>query len=85
MRTLDFSVLTVRGDANRFLEKRYAYNGSNLEYEGWSYKPNASTSEEIWLILKYSYTGSMVIRQQLPDNGPSFKYAWDDRATYFAA
>lgn len=83
-RPLDFSVIPIRGDADQFLEKRFAYNGSNLEYVGWSKKPNASTSDAIWYIIKNSYTGSDITRQQLPDEGPFFKYVWDDRATYFS-
>jgi len=83
-RPLDFSVITIRGDVNDFMEKRYAYNGSNLEYVGWAKKPNCPTSASIWYIIKLSYSGSNVIRQQLPDEGPYFKYVWDDRATYFS-
>ena len=83
-RPLDFSVMPIRGDADDFLEKRYAYNGSNLEYVGWSKKPNCPTDAPLWYIIKLSYTGSNVVRQQLPDEGPFFKYAWDDRATYFS-
>ncbi len=84
MRLLDFSVLSIRGAADDFLEKRYAYNGSDLQYEGWTYKPNASTSAEVWYIVKYTVAGGVVTRQQLPDHGPSFQYSWDDRATYFS-
>jgi hypothetical protein len=83
VRPLDFSVIKVRGSADDFLEKRYAYNGSNLEYEGWTQKPNGSVAAPIWYIVKYTYSGSNVIRQQLPDDGPYFKYVWDDRSTYF--
>lgn len=83
-RPLDFSVFPIEGNADDFLEKRYAYNGSNLEYEGWSKKPNCATTQPLWYIVKYTYTGSNVIRQQLPVEGPYFKYVWDDRATYFS-
>ncbi len=83
-RPLDFSVMPIRGDADDFLEKRYAYNGSNLEYVGWSKKPNCPTDSELWYVIKLSYSGSSVVRQQLPDEGPFFKYTWDDRATYFS-
>lgn len=83
-RPLDFSVIEIRGSADQFLEKRYAYTGSLLEYEGWCKKPNGATDQPIWLILKYTYTGSAQVRQRLPDDGPYFKYVWDDRATYFS-
>jgi len=84
VRPLDFSVLPIRGNADDFLEKRYAYLGSDIEYEGWSKKPNAPTDEPIWFIKKNSYSGSLVTREQLPDEGPFFKYIWNDRATYFS-
>lgn len=84
VRPIDFSTISVRGDLSDFMEKRFAYNGSNLEYVGWTQKANASTSEPIWFIIKNSYSGSDKTRQQLPDDGPFFKYTWDDRATYFS-
>ena len=83
-RPLDFSVMPIRGNANDFLEKRYAYSGSNVEYVGWAKKPNCPTDQPLWYIIKFTYTGSDVMRQQLPDEGPLFKYIWDDRATYFS-
>lgn len=84
VRPMDFSVITVRGAFDDFAEKRYAYTGSNVEYEGWSAKPNAATDQPIWYIVKYTYAGGLVTRQQLPDDGPYFQYAWDDRATLFS-
>lgn len=83
-RPLDFSVMPIRGSADDFLEKRYEYSAGLLIYEGWAKKPNCPTDLAAWYIVKYSYSGSSVIRQQLPDNGPFFKYAWDDRATIFS-
>lgn len=83
-RPLDFSSIEIRGSADQFLEKRYSYNTGLLEYEGWCKKANAATDQDIWLIVKYTYSGSSLLRQQLPDQGPFFKYAWDDRATYFS-
>jgi hypothetical protein len=83
-RPLDFSVIPIHANADDFVEKRYAYNGSDLEYEGWSKKPNASTDQPVWFIVKYSYTGTDLTRQQLPDDGPKFIYIWDSRNTYFS-
>lgn len=84
VRAVDFSVMPVRIDADDILEKRYAYSGDNVEFEGWVKKPNASTAAQIWYIAKYTYSGDNVTRQQLPDNGPFFSYSWDDRATIFS-
>lgn len=81
----DFSLLNVTGDPGSFWEQRMAYDGSgNLEYLGFCKQPNGSTSESIWLIVKYTYSGSNVTRQQMADDGPKFGYAWDSRATYFS-
>lgn len=82
-RPLDFSIIPVHADANTFLEKRYAYSGSNLEYIGWTNRANAPTSIPIWFIIKLIYSGSDVTHQQLPNAGTNFEYIWDDRATYF--
>lgn len=83
VRPLDFSIIPVHADADMFLEKRYAYNGSNLEYIGWTHVADASTARPIWFIIKLEYTGSDVTHQQLPNDGTNFTYVWDDRATYF--
>lgn len=54
-------------------------------YVGKSIIPNASTSEKIWYIKKLYYdVNGFIDRVQLPDDGPSFTYSWDDRATYFS-
>lgn len=84
VRPIDFSNIAVRGDLNDFMEKRFVYSGSNLEYIGWTQTANASTSAPVWFIVKNSYNGSNITRQQLPDDGPYFKYVFDDRATYFS-
>jgi len=80
----DFSDIALTGDPVLFLEERRAYTGSDVEYLGYCKKPNASTAELIWYIVKYTYVGGLRTRQQLPNSGPKFAYAWDDRATYFA-
>lgn len=84
VRPFDFSVIQVEMNADQLLEKRFAYTGSNVEYEGWAKKPNASTAEPVWYIVKYTYNAALRTRHQLPNDGPNFKYIWDDRATYFS-
>jgi hypothetical protein len=80
----EFSLLDIRGDFTNFIEIRQELDGSgNALYIGYSYKPNASTSEEVWFIVKRTFTGTSLTRQQLPDTGLKFNLAWDDRATYF--
>ena len=81
---LDYSLIEITGDAGSFLEERRAYSGSNLEYRGYSRVPNAATDQALWFIVKYSYSGSLQTRQQLPDDGPRFDYIWDNKATYFS-
>lgn len=79
----DYSYLNVVGDATIFWEKRIEYSGSNPIYIGYNRKANAPTSEDSWYIVKVTYSGSDPTYYQLPVDGPVFKYAWDDRATYF--
>lgn len=83
VRPIDFSAISVRGDLNDFMEKRYAYNGTDLEYVGWTQTANASAAAPVWFIIKNTYAGGAKTRQQLPDDGPYFKYVWNDRATLF--
>ena len=83
-RIKDFSVLESKANSELFLEKRMAYNGANLEYVGYSEKPNESAAADTWFIIKMEYTGANVVRYRLPNNGPKFSYVWNDRANYFA-
>lgn len=83
-RIKDYSILENVANSELFLEKRMSYNGANLEYVGYSRVPNESIDADTWYIIKMTYDGANVTRYQLPDNGPSFSYVWDDRATYFS-
>jgi len=80
----DFSIAEVRGDLSLFLEQRIEYSGDNPIYVGYNRGANAATDDETWYIIKMTYSGNNVTRVQLPDNGPQFKYAWDDRASLFS-
>lgn len=80
----DWSVVTLGGDFLDFLEKRMDNNvDGNPIYVGYNREPNAATTASTWLIVKITYSGTAPTRYQLPDDGPQFKYVWDDRATYF--
>ncbi len=79
----DYSILDVNINAETFFEKRMEYSGDNLIYIGYAKTPNASTADEIWFIVKLTYSGANPTRYQLPDDGAQFKYAWNDRATLF--
>lgn len=67
-------------------EVRIENNGSGQAvYIGKSILPNAPTNGTFWSILKCTYDGSnFLVRKQLPDQGQGFKYAWDNRASYFS-
>ena len=80
----DFSEINLAADPTLFLEERRSYSGTDLEYLGYSKKPNASTAQAVWYIVKYTSAATLRTRQQLPNSGPKFAYIWDDRATYFA-
>jgi len=53
-------------------------------YIGNCITPNGDEDALIWYIIKLSYTGGYITRQQLPDNGIGFLYAWSQRASYFS-
>ncbi len=53
-------------------------------YIGKAITPNADTAAKVWYIKKLSYDSNGFVNHiQLPVDGPSFTYSWDDRATYF--
>lgn len=84
-RISDYSSLNIAGDVSQFLEKRMENDGNdNPIFVGYNRSPNAPTDNLSWFIVKIEYSGTAPIRYQLPDEGPQFKYAWDDRATYFS-
>ena len=57
----------------------------NPLYVGYNPTPNAPTSDETWFIIKPQYDGNgFVNRVQQPDDGPTFTYSYDDRATLFS-
>ena len=66
-------------------EIRTENSGSGqILYIGKCQSPGGDTAEPIWFIKKLYYDGmNFLNRVQLPDDGLGFKYAWDDRATYF--
>lgn len=60
-------------------------SAGNILYVGLCPRPKAPRDEPIWLILKLSYDGNGFLEyKQLPDQGASFSYVWDDRASYFS-
>ena len=66
------------------LEGRFENDGDgNPIYVGYSPTPNADPAMPLWYIMKIEYSGTAVIRKRLPDEGVTFKYLWNDRATYF--
>lgn len=80
----DYSYLDMFGDASLFWEKRYENNaGGDPIFIGYNRNANAPTSDESWFIVQLVYTGTALDRYRLPDAGPQFKYAWDDRASLF--
>jgi len=80
----DWSVAELIGDLSLYQEIRYERDGDgNALYIGYNRQPNAATTDLSWFIVKNTVDATFVTRQQLPDDGPQYKYAWDSRATYF--
>lgn len=85
MKVKDFSYLDVQGLASQFMEIRIDYGVGNLPlYVGYNHTPNADPDAETWYIVKLTYSGTNLIRQQLGDMGVTFSYSYTDRATYFS-
>lgn len=59
-----------------FLDVRYAYDGSdNLIYIGRHFMHNAATTDEKWSIVKLTWDGGNISRQEIIEG------AWDNRAS----
>lgn len=59
-------------------------SSGKILYVGLCPITRAPTDQPIWFIFKLSYDANGYIDyKQLPVNGGSFTYVWDDRITYF--
>ena len=66
-------------------ESRYENDGNgNPIYIGISLIPNADPDAPVWMVKKIYYSGTYVIRTQLPDDGIKYTYSYTQRATYFS-
>lgn len=85
MKVKDFSYLDVEGFMSQFMEIRIDYvGGDNPIYVGYNRTPNADVDASTWYIVKLTYSGSNLTRQQLGSLGVTFSYSWTNRATYFS-
>jgi len=85
MKVKDFSFLNVQGFAAQFMEILIDYDGgSNPVYIGYNHTPSADQGASTWYIVKLSYSGGNLVRQQLGSLGVTFSYVWTNRATYFS-
>ena len=80
----DWSTVQLKGDLALYQEIRYERDGSGVAlYIGYNRQPKAATTDLSWFIVKNTVVATAITRQQLPDAGPQYKYAWDSRASYF--
>lgn len=81
----DWSNISLMGDLALYQEIRYERDGDgNALYIGYNREANAAITDLSWFIVKNTVVATHITRQQLPDDGPQYKYAWDSRATYFS-
>ncbi len=81
----DYSTVELKGDLALYQEIRYERDADDVPlYIGYNREPNAATTATTWFIVKNTVASQAITRQQLPDNGVGYKYAWDSRATYFS-
>jgi hypothetical protein len=84
MKVKDFSFLEVKGFASQFLEIRIDYGAGSVPlYVGYNHTPNADPASATWYIVMLTYSGTNLVRQQLPSFGVTFTGIWNDRADYF--
>jgi len=64
-------------------QERFAYNNKNLlEYQGWA-EPGLSTSEPVWLIVKYNYNNkNLLVSITFAKGNNNFDKVWDNRESY---
>lgn len=80
-----FSAGSTIGNDDFFEQRIENDSEGNPLYVAWTPYENGSVSEKIWYLKKLYYdTNGFVEHIQLPDDGPGFIYAWDQRATYFS-
>lgn len=85
MKIKDFSYLNVQGFMAQFMEIRIDYGAGTVPlYVGYNHTPNADTAVDTWFIVKLIYSGSNLVRQELPNTGVQFNLVWDNRSTYFS-
>ncbi len=81
----DWSVAILRGELSLYQEIRYERDDDGIAlYIGYNREANAATTALSWFIVKNTVADMAITRQQLPDDGPQYKYAWDSRASYFS-
>lgn len=69
-----------------FFESRFENDANgNPIYAAWSPIANANPADRVWFIKKFFYDSNQaIVRVQQPDDGPTFTYAFDNRASYFS-
>jgi hypothetical protein len=85
-RLKEFSDLSAYADFSLFMEMRMENDANgNPIYVGYNKTPNVGQAVETWFIVKITYDANKSpTRQQLPDEGVGFKYAWSNRANIFS-
>jgi len=80
---LDIGEQTIKNTS--FYETRIENDSAgNPLYVGRTPIPNGDPADTIWFITKLLYDGNVFLEHvQMPNDGLTFKYAWDQRATYF--
>lgn len=69
-----------------FFESRFENDANgNPIYAAWTAIVNGDPALRIWFMKKIHYDANQsVIRVQMPDDGVTFTYAWDDRVANFS-
>jgi uncharacterized protein YkuJ len=68
-------------DENLQYQSRFEYSGGVVVYAGYA-PATAAESDSAWVIKKFSYSGSDVVKVTFANDSNSFNLSWDQRAAY---
>ena len=62
-------------------QSRFEYSGGLVVYAGYA-PPTAAETDPMWIIKKYVYSGTDVVKIVLADASNSFDKKWSSRTSY---
>lgn len=76
---MTISIRDILSDERR---QMFDYEGGNAVIYLGKAHPGAQTSEAVWQIRQFTYSGSLVTQINFANGNANFDKVWDDRSTY---